>query len=647
MIRMLKALSISMVLLAVALNGSSGSILSRTVVQSVAELGVSDCALVNLLTNPGFEEGTGMPAAWQHFPPVPRADATYTWDTTTAASGTHSVAIESKAPTGFGMWQQVVSVAPGTIYRFAGYVQLEGVEGHANLQVVFRATDRSIIERVDLPSHSGTIPWLYDFPHEINVRAPANAATAEVNLFLQGKGKVWFDEIFFGPTPSGTISGTVTSGGVPLAGAQVLIWGSDFKATTDATGRYVIPNVPDASPRYLLITSKEGYRDKPQGDVDVKACQTTTVNFELEPGANLANPELRVKFGSLAKAQLVPPSPIPTDAVINLALYPPQVRSYLQPNEYIDYDHPAVQAVAQEILNSLRPDQRTNAYQVSYAVYKWIVQNIEFDVIYESRNLTDVTSGRWQTISGQGWSWGHNFLDWLYKPSEVLAERRGICIEHSRLATALLRAVGIPARQVKPYGAQFWLQRPNGEGVWVGMSTNAGRIAYREQGDLKRGYGHPSASDAIDYFPVDAGPVIHEDWYTENKSMWREVHPWIERYEGTSSGYAQAKADLEEFSRTGQAPRRPKAPQRAEFIYEIAYSDFTLLLSNIGDQKTLQARFPIIMASQYVTPTGDMAYWTNHPEWVTRTWIEEETNPPVEGVEHWFVIEFDLSKLGK
>jgi hypothetical protein len=51
------------------------------------------------------------------------------------------------------------------------------------------------------------------------------------------------------------------------------------------------------------------------------------------------------------------------------------------------------------------------------------------------------------------------------------------------------------------------------------------------------------------------------------------------------------------------------------------------------------------MASSYVTPTGDFAYWTNRSERVTRTWIEEETNPPVEGVERWFCIEFDLSEL--
>jgi hypothetical protein len=602
------------------------------------------CQLQNLLSNPGFETGTTMPDNWTTFPPSPPG-VTYEWDDSVFASGARSVSVESTS-SGFGMWRQVVPVSPGTVYRLSGYVKGENVEppGHCNLQVVFRDAGGGILEWVDLSSHSGTISWIYDFPHEVNVRAPANAATAEVNLYLQGQGRAWFDDIFFGPAPTGSISGTVTSAGEPLAGARVSIWGTDYEAITDEQGHYLLSNVPDASPRYILIASKEGYKDKPQGDVSVAACQTTTVNFELEPGANLEDPELRVKFGSLALAQRVLPPQIPPDAVIDPDIYPDSVLPYLQPSEYIDSDHPSVVTVAEEILASLPPEERTNARQVSYAVYRWIIENIEYDVIYVNSTFTDVTSGSWQTISGEGWSWGHSFNDWLYKPSEVLAERRGICIEHSRLATALLRTVGIPARPVSPYSAQFWVQSPSGEGTWVAMSTSSGRAAYRSQGDTQAGYGTLSPG-AVRYFPVDKGPVIHSDWYTENKCMWREVHPWVEKYESTLQGYEQAVADLEEFAQTGEAPQGQPVPPGSEFFYEIAYSDFTLHLSNIGDQRIFVARFPIITASSYVTPTGDVAYWTNRPEWVTRTWIEEETNPPVEGVEHWFCIEFDLSEL--
>ncbi len=248
------------------------SLLGLTLTPSI-QSGVSaeeDCEAQNLLSNPGFETGTTAPDGWTTFPPSP-VGVTYEWDDSVFVSGARSVSVESTG-SGFGMWQQVVPVFPGTVYQLSGYVKVEALNGRCNLQVLFRDADNTILERVDLSSHSGTIPWIYDFPHEVNVRAPANAATAEVNLFLRGQGKAWFDDIFFGPAPTGSISGTVTSGGEPLAGAKVIIWGTDYEAVTDEEGRYLFSDIPDASPRYILIASKEGYKDKPQGDVEVVAC---------------------------------------------------------------------------------------------------------------------------------------------------------------------------------------------------------------------------------------------------------------------------------------------------------------------------------------------------------------------------------------
>ncbi|NIP50527.1 MAG: hypothetical protein GWN61_20075 [candidate division Zixibacteria bacterium] len=39
------------------------------------------------------------------------------------------------------------------------------------------------------------------------------------------------------------------------------------------------------------------------------------------------------------------------------------------------------------------------------------------------------------------------------------------------------------------------------------------------------------------------------------------------------------------------------------------------------------------------------AYWTNHPDCVQRTWIEQVTNPPTAGTVRWYHIEFDLTEL--
>ena len=56
-------------------------------------------------------------------------------------------------------------------------------------------------------------------------------------------------------------------------------------------------------------------------------------------------------------------------------------------------------------------------------------------------------------------------------------------------------------------------------------------------------------------------------------------------------------------------------------------------------------RFPIVMDSAFHRDMDQYAYWTNHPECVKRTWIETVTNPPVEGTQRWFHVEFDLTSL--
>jgi len=79
--------------------------------------------------------------------------------------------------------------------------------------------------------------------------------------------------------------------------------------------------------------------------------------------------------------------------------------------------------------------------------------------------------------------------------------------------------------------------------------------------------------------------------------------------------------------------------------YRVHYSDTTINLFTIGDQRILDVHFPMISESETHTDMEDWAYWTNHPECVTRTWIEEITNSSVEGVPRWRHIEFDLTGL--
>jgi len=622
----------------------------------------------NLLKNSSFENGEVEPDSWIKFPPS-LPGVTYTWDETTAHTGSRSVSVESDS-SGFGMWRQVVSISPGTFYILSGYVKFDRImpPGYCNLQLVMRNAEGKIVRLVDFPAHTGKREFAYDFPRELMIRAPEDAASAEINLFLKGPGKAWFDDIFFGPAPTGDITGTVTANGVPLEGAEVFIWDGSkdplFKATTDEMGRYTIKNVPAASPRYILLARKDGYKTKPVGNVGcygeflrgenygkLSTSKVTVVDFELDLGRDPVD-DLRVKFGSLALVRNIPSLFMPRDAVIDVDAYPESVKPYLQPDECSDPNHPAVKELAKKILESLPPERRNNAYDVAYAVYVWVSKNIEHDGVYgagprEDRILRvreefkDITSGIWQTVTGEGWCWGRSFLDWGFKPHETLFERGVICAEHAWLDVALLRALGIPARAA--IGAnQFWLQSPSGEGHWFNMSTTAGRTGYRERGTLAMGFG---TGPWPDFFSVSIKPLIHEDWNSKNRLMWRERHPWREVYEGTPSGLEQAVKDLEHFKLTGEAPHRIPPPPNLPSQYLIHYSDLTINLFNIGDQRSLDVRFPFISESETHTYAGHEAYWTNHPECVTRTWIEEVTNPPVEGKERWFHIEFDLTSL--
>lgn len=621
----------------------------------------------NLLQNPGFENDAdrdGVPDQWVTF--VPLGDGiTCVWDSGIGRAGSRSVSVKGALRRGAGMWQQVVAVKSGTVYILSGYVGFENVRpgSGCNLQLVFRSRENDVLKMVDFPRHQGTRELAYDFPREMMVRAPEGAAKVEVNLILRGQGRAVFDDVFFGLAPVGHITGVVTTQGVPLQGARVAVWGKPwgiaYEAVTDRSGAYKISGLPVTSPRYILLARKETYKTRPQGDVGVTADDVTTVNFDLRHGSDPVD-DLRIKFASVASVRHLPALEIPVHATIppDAKGYPEEIRPYLESDDCITPNDPAVERLAKQILDSLPAENRSNACEVAYAVFSWVSHNIEHDGVYSAKDprrhrmviegnhgriipteddYNDVTSGIWQTVTDEGWCWGRSFYDWGFKPAETLRERGVICVEQAWLCCALLRAMNVPARS--SVGAnQFWAQRRRGKGQWVFMSTTGGRTGYRTRGSLKEGFGGPRAQV---FQPVSSRPVLHEDWSVENKCLWREIHPFQERYDH----FEQALEDLEQFESTGEASRAPRVRFPLRTNYLIHYSDLTINLYNMGRQRTLDVRFPIISDSEVFTPTGHKAHWTNHPECVRRTWVEEITNPPVPGKERWFHVEFDLTSL--
>ncbi|HID22206.1 MAG TPA: hypothetical protein EYP14_07370, partial [Planctomycetaceae bacterium] len=178
----------------------------------------------NLLRNPGFESGQNHPDGWRMLSPRPEtaSGVRWLWEKGKSHSGRRSVLVQSTGG-GLGMWQQVVQVEPGGVYQISGYVAFDRIAppGRCGLQLVFRDADGRVLQFVDLPAHTGSRGFALDFPARLKVRAPARSDRVEVNLLLSGAGKAWFDDVFFGPAPTGTVAGTVASGGKPLADARV------------------------------------------------------------------------------------------------------------------------------------------------------------------------------------------------------------------------------------------------------------------------------------------------------------------------------------------------------------------------------------------------------------------------------------------
>lgn len=592
----------------------------------------------NLLVDPGFDQGPA--EAWQTI---------RLFDSRATFSLEEGRAVITGGEAGVAMWRQVVPVEAGTVYLLEGLVGFEDIPeaGRCNLQAVFRDAADQVIEMIDFPSHTGTRELALDFPTGLKVRAPEGAVAAEVNLLLEGGGIARFDDVLFAPAPVGDVTGRVTGGGEPLAGARVEVhgdpWGRSYRAVTGADGSYRVEDLPVAFPRYILIASCDGYRTRSQGRVAVRPDEPATVDFELSPGDDPAD-DLRVVAATLELPRAARPTGLPADAAIpaDAEGYPEPVRVYLQPSEAITSDHPDVIARAEAILAEV--DNPTSTQEVAWEVYAWVSRNIDHDGVYSGRGgldqpWRDVTSGIWQTISGEGWCWGRSFDDWTYKPHELLAVRGGICVEHAQLVTALLRALNVPARPFSG-SCEFWAQTPDGEGAWYGMSTTDGRTSYRETGELGPGF----ATGRLTSYPVGAGSMMHEDWDADNPGLWRERHPWSESYPGTPEGLQQALADLETFARTGEAPAGTGArPDQDRYV--IHYRDITLDLGDMGTQRELDTRFPLVPGNELHDPQDAEACWTNHPECVTGTRVETIENPPAAGAERWFHVTFDLTSL--
>jgi len=600
----------------------------------------------NMLTNGGFEHGGGInPEAWTRGTAGTGNPAAFLWDAGRVNSGNRSIRIV--APNNrMGWWEQRVAVTPGTVYELTGYVawtnMSAGANSYANLQAVFRDAGNSVLLGVELLEHTaGAREFDLDFRGKLKFRAPPGAATAAIVCFVKGKATAWFDDLYFGPALTGCISGQVTRCESSVAGARVWLHADPYdqahETWSDATGAYTLADVPVSFPRYVIRASHGHSHWGARGNVGVPANGVTNVNLSLPVTAPLMGDTLHIRRASLG---LVRPAwtnnmRMPSDAVLDTNAYPTALAPFLQSNAWYTTGHPAITSLTARILGSLDPAQRTNAHDVAFAAYDWIKRHVHYDELAGNEEpYRDVTAGVFQTVATNGWCYGRDFYDWFRGPVYTLEQETGICVEHAMLATTVFRALGIPARQSQGV-CYVWAQGPTTSG-WVTVSTSTGALGWRNSGSVSNAFGNKAFSKI---YAIDDTPLVYFDWDWTQPGLSREEHTWGEMYTGTEGGLATARVDLASFATNGIA--RHNTPSHTNRYYQIVYGGNYLCLDQMGTNRTLVYRYPLVMDSHaYGAMTNDWAWWCNHPECVSSTWVERVANE--RGTQHWVNIAFDF-----
>ena len=600
----------------------------------------------NLLDNPGFEDGDDAVDGWAI---EGEGEQSWAWATEPVSGGARSVVLDA----GEGGWMaltQTVRVREGVVYHQGAHVAFDrGSTSPSYIAVDFLDDSDAVVSTAQFPSHTGTRAMALHYPTRLKLRAPSGATAATMRLYAAGEGQVWFDDLVFEAAPVGDLGGTITSEGAPLEGAELRLlfepWEATYSTVTDADGRFALEDVPVALPRYILQASKDGLRTRTAGGLAIVEGQQTTVDLDLPPGADPVD-TLRLGHASMAVFQRIPRDTILDDAVIpdDLEDYPELVEVHLQPAELIPSDSEAVVAVAEAILAELPEEDRQDTREVAWAVYEWLVTEVEHESLFSSQGQVrdtpwvDVTSAVWGTVAEGGWCWGKNHYSCALPPEQLLDYRSGMCQGQVWLAASIFRALGIPARATGG-DLELWAQTPDGDAAWVEINFATARNDWRSNGSLGSGF----AMDRMPVFAVDSpDPVLEGDWDAELGGLYREKHARLYWYEYSAEGLAEAEADLAHFEEAGERPE-PNSDSGALRSYVVLYQGLELDLGDMLEQRIIDVRFPDIGASTCMAPVGSWAGYSSCTDCVVDSWVEPRSSSMVSVT--WRHTELDISPL--
>ena len=204
----------------------------------------SVAAETNLLTNPGFENGT---AGWS----VNYSTATFEVVTTTIHSGSYAAALTSNSTSTKSISQMITGIVPGNRYSFSGY----GYVADANVQKMYlrlawySTADCSGEQLSTTDSNSITTPGSYQQLIASAKIAPASALCARIRASLDPVSGVpataYFDDLTL--TLDFTPTSTFTPSSTPTASSTKTPTNTPSPTPT-ATSTKTPTNTPSATP---------------------------------------------------------------------------------------------------------------------------------------------------------------------------------------------------------------------------------------------------------------------------------------------------------------------------------------------------------------------------------------------------------------
>ena len=148
--------------------------------------------MVNLLQNPGFEEGTiGDPSHWLKYYNTPMTYPEFMYPEPGRIVSDSSVGIRFEA----GGFIQSVPIDPTKKYMLSGYIKTLGIDGTGVIGIDWKDTLGNWIDKAEICYVSGTTVWTQ---YQQVVMPAIGTVIGTVFLELRittGTGTVWFDDI--------------------------------------------------------------------------------------------------------------------------------------------------------------------------------------------------------------------------------------------------------------------------------------------------------------------------------------------------------------------------------------------------------------------------------------------------------------------